>query len=347
MPRLRFAVSARFSSALILAFALAGPLTCARAAELGETVVSSHIGQPLVADIELTHLADPIVPVQVRLAHPDVYKGANIVMHPVLSNLNMSVMRRDGRQFLHITSTKQVDSQYVHLFLELIEGSKRNIRTETLWLTPDPSPAPPPEPLPRPQPQPLVLPAPAQAPVKPEASAPAAAKPAARPEMRPQPDAPPVRVLKLPPAAPASCPSAEQVKACAETDYKNGLLSAQIVELEEKVKALELAMKGAAVPPASVIKAAAAKAPPPLPKTAAKAASAKDEGFPWLIAGGIAGLLAIVGAAVFFFLRRRRKGAAPAGDGAAPQPSWYALLAARLRRKKDAAAPLEPKLPDA
>ena len=340
MPRLRFAVSARCASALVLA----GLLTCAQAAELGEAIVRSHIGQPLIADIELTHLADPSVAVVVRLAHPDVYKGANIAMHPVLSNLNMSVMRRDGRQFLHVTSTRQVDSQYVHLFLELIEGGKRNIRAETLWLTPDPAPAPPPAPAPAPLGAKPEAAAPAPAPSAAALPAPLAARPAL-----PKPEAPAARVLKLPPAASAAatCPSAEQVKACAETDYKNGLLSAQIVELEEKVKALELAMKGSGVAAPDVTRAAAAKAaktpPPPPPKAVPKK---KEEGFPWLLVAAIAAGLAILGAAVFYFLRRRKAGAAAtAEDVAADSAAWYARLAGRLRRKPKDPAPVEPELP--
>jgi hypothetical protein len=33
-----------------------------------------------VADVELTLLDDPATPVRVRLANPDVYRGANIAM---------------------------------------------------------------------------------------------------------------------------------------------------------------------------------------------------------------------------------------------------------------------------
>lgn len=336
MPRFRIAVLARHACAVTLA----GFMACAQAAELGTPVVRSHIGQPLIADIELTHLADVSVAVVVRPAHPDVYKGANIAMHPVLSNLNMSVMRRDGRQFLHITSTKEVDSQYVHLFLELIEGNKRNIRTETLWLTPDPTPAPPPPP-------PVTVPEPVAA----------VAPPVAQPVARPAPPAP--RVLKLPrsSAAAATCPSAEQVKACAVTGYKNGLLSAQIVELEEKVRALELAMKGgtpAAAPvPNATAKPAAKGAPPSL---APKVARKKTDGFPWLLAAGIVAALAALGGAVFFFLRRRKAAANGAGaeaaetgetaeTAAAESAAWYARLVARFRRTPKDAAPVEPELP--
>lgn len=336
MPRLRIAVLARHACAITLA----GFLACAQAAELGTPVVRSHIGQPLIADIELTHLADAAVAVVVRPAHPDVYKGANIAMHPVLSNLNMSVMRRDGRQFLHLTSTKEVDSQYVHLFLELLEGNKRNIRTETLWLTPDPTPAPPP---PAPPPAPAPVPEPVAVIAQPLARA---ALPAAR-------------VLKLPPspAAAGTCPSAEQVKACAETGYKNGLLSAQIVELEEKVRALELAMKGGpavAAPSAKAAAKPAAKgAPPPLaPKVPRKA----KDGFPWLLAASIVAALAAlaaIGGAVFFFLRRRKSAASAAGgetaetaeSAAAGSAAWYARLAARFRRPPKDSAPVEPELP--
>jgi hypothetical protein len=68
------------------------------AAELGDARVGSHAGQQLVADIELTSVEDATRPVQVRLASPDVYQGANLVMPPVLSSLNMNVMRRDLAQ---------------------------------------------------------------------------------------------------------------------------------------------------------------------------------------------------------------------------------------------------------
>src|SRR5690349_9818388 len=79
------------------------------AAELGEARVSSHIGQPLVADIELTTVEDPAAQVAVRLASPEVYNGAGIAMPPVLASVNLSVMKRDGRQFLHLTSLRPVE----------------------------------------------------------------------------------------------------------------------------------------------------------------------------------------------------------------------------------------------
>ncbi len=306
MPRISFAAIAR-------TLVLASLFTCAQAAELGETIVRSYIGQPLIADIELTALADPNVPVQVRLAHPDVYKGANIAMHPVLSNLNMSVMRRDGRQFLHITSIKQVDSEYVHLFVELIEGGRRSVRTETLWLGKDPSPPPPapkPLPVPVPVPQPVAQPAPVALP-KPVPLSPA-------------------RIVTAAPAA--TCPSAEQIRACAAVNYQNGLLSAQIVELEEKVKALELAMRGQEkLAPQVAAPAASIPAPPPPPP---KTTSPKKQGFPWLLTTGGLLLLALIGAAVYFVLKKRK--ARAVDPDAVAATAWFSRMAGKLKRKPKA-----------
>jgi Tfp pilus assembly protein FimV len=145
-----------FLSSLVFA-----ALVPVHAAELGDPRVSSHIGQPLVADVELTLLDDPATPVQVRVASPEVYNGAGIAVPPVLASLNLSVMRRDGRQFLHVTSLRPVEADHVHLYLELVDKGQRAVRLATLWLTPDPAPAPAPVPVPAR----VAAPAPLSAPV--------------------------------------------------------------------------------------------------------------------------------------------------------------------------------------
>jgi hypothetical protein len=326
MSRSRFARVSRLCSAACLSAAL----LCAQAAELGEVVVQSYIGQPLVADIELTALADPAAPVTVRLANADVYKGANIGMHPVLASLTMTVTRRDGRQFLHITSLKPVDTENVHLFLDLSEGSRRNVRAATLWLSRDPAPKPPPPPPPPP---------PAPAPLVSALPAPVRAAPAAEPVAaveRPR----PARVISLP-AATQACPppkslGEQESKACAATDYKNALLSAQIVELEEKIKQLQLAIDARAEAGPAPVAAAVAKPvpppPPPPPKAAHKPAPKEQAaGFPWLLTAAIVSALALVGGAVWFWLSRRKGKSAEAA--AADSVAWYTKLAARFKRK--------------
>ncbi|NHZ89502.1 hypothetical protein F2P45_10820 [Massilia sp. CCM 8733] len=361
---------------------LLGPILAgAHAAELGEAQVRSYIGQPLVADVELTSLAEPGTSVQVRLADPDVWRGANVRMHPVLSNLTLSVMRRDGRQFLHITSVKPVEGDYVHLFLTLGEGGKREVRAVTLWLSHDPQPAPPPPPpVALPVPVPVPVPVPAAPPVSPVRAEPArVAAPAPAPR--------PVRVLQLPSATPASCPqiSEDQLKTCADLDRKNGVLSARIVELEEKVKLLQRAIEGtggaashaaasagheaasgghdaaaASHAAASASHAAEPAVPPPILSRAAlakkNAAAKKGEGFPWMLIGGAVGATLMTALAAWFLLRRRKRKAALAAETAAPaapadapaaaKTGMLARLAARFKRTPKAPAPVVHVEPD-
>ena len=117
----------------------------AQAAELGDISVRSFIGQPLAADIELVSLApDEINALQVRLAQADVFRGANIAMNPALASVRMSVVKRDQKQFLHVTTTRAIDTDYVHLYVEMSAAGRQDVRLATVWLQADPNPAPPP-----------------------------------------------------------------------------------------------------------------------------------------------------------------------------------------------------------
>jgi hypothetical protein len=226
------------------------------AAELGDPRVASHIGQPLVADVELTLLEDPATPVQVRVASPEVYNGAGIAVPPVLASLNLSVMRRDGRQFLHVTSIRAVDADHVHLYLELVDRGQRAVRLATLWLTPDPNPAPPPTPVP----VPASVPAPAAVPDAVllaqverarRARAALAPVPAAGPKVPPRPvvvarprPVPAAKAPVLPAAAPDVHPQAcarpaGEAQACAALGAKNDELRARLSQVEDRMKKLQ------------------------------------------------------------------------------------------------------------
>lgn len=290
------------SSTLLSILLLAAMAGTGHAAELGEAQVRSYIGQALVADVELNLIEEPGTPVKVRLANPDVYRGANIAMPPVLSSLNMTVTRRDGRQFLHLTSLKPVESRHLHVYLELVDGGQRSVRLVTLWLTPDPNPAPPPVPVqpvvkaeappPVPAPKPSSQPIPKPMPVARPAAALHAGEeyvdvPAA--PRKPAPKAlPPVKkalarktvpVHEVQAEAPSCAlqPSAEQLNACAALGDRNAALRQDLGRLEEKVKALQ----GAATPvpaaaplavPAASHATAAAPAVKETPKDAPKGA---------------------------------------------------------------------------
>jgi hypothetical protein len=323
------------------------------AAELGDPRVVSHIGQPLVADVELTMLEDAATPVRVRVASAEVYNGAGIAVPPVLSSLNLSVMRRDGRQFLHVTSRRPVDADHVHLYLELVDKGQRGVRLATLWLTPDPTPAP------------VAAPVPAAAPSQ---DAVLLAQVERARAAAPAPEAPPrpVRVVKAPrphpaPVAkaapvphPAACAiPAGEAQACAALGAKNDELRTRLGQVEDRMKKLQVSLAAPvpAAPPAKVDvpKPAAAEQPKPVvpagprpihsikplvphkPKTAAP----PDAGWPWGWIGAVTGVLALAGAGAFVVVRRRT-----AGGAAAPGllDRLKARFAARTRAPRDEGA---------
>lgn len=345
------------------------------AAELGEPQIRSYIGQQLVADIELTMLDAPATPVQARLAHPNVYRGANIGMPHVLSTLNMTVTQRDGRQFLHVTSLAPVESSRLHLYLELADGGQRNVRLVTLPMSPNPNPPPPPPPAPvriaapavvetpapasapvvvKPRPRPVPSPKPVVAKVEsaqkpepkpePKSEAKPEAKPAPAAEPKPAPAALPLPIAT--PAAPSTCaPSlgVDRSTVCAALDYKNAQLREQIGQLEDKVKVLQVAL---GANPATVGKPRPVDPNKPHPARR-RPAPEPEPATPWgWIAGGLGAVLALAGGAIVLLRRRKRAGQI--------QPMPGVPLVARLRQrlarnkagKNAAQEPVEPKLDD-
>lgn len=263
---------------MLLACAMLATALPVEAAELGEPLVRSFLGQPIVADIEL--IPDEGGPIGVKLAHPNVYRGANMSVHPILGSVYFSVMRRDGRQYLHVTSLKANDSGTVPMFLELTERGKPSVRQVTLHFVEDPNPPPPPPPPPPPT-------------LKPE--------PVETVEERavPKPPAPVPKPVARKPAPAAS-------RACAEMDYKNTQLSAQIVELEEKVKSLQAAVETAQASATAAATAAVSVATKP--KSAKKKAAEPAPGIDWMLYGGVGGAVVAVLGLLMVILRRRKKG---------------------------------------
>jgi pilus assembly protein FimV len=319
MHQRRLSCLARVSSA----FLLFGLLSCAQAVELGDALVRSHLGQPLSADIELTGIANEAATVQAAVASADVYGGANIAMHPALSALNITIVRREGRRFLHIASSKLVESEFVNIFFELTENGRRSVRQTTLWFTPDPHPASPKAP--------AVLAAVAPAPVATSVKVPAVAA-----EPRAIAAAVIAPVLPAPAARHAACVqqfTAAQIGTCAALDAKNAALSAQIVELEEKVRLLTVAVHARTAEP-PLIKAIPAQLAPMAPSDvpATKPAAAT----PWLfIAIASAIVLSLVGVLVYFLLRKRK--AAKAKSGVKAGAGFIASVKNRLLPAKKGA----------
>lgn len=324
------------------------------AAELGEMAVLSHVGQPLLAEIELTALTpEETGGVTVRLASPDVYRGGGIGMDPALQTLTISPLERGGRQYVRVTTRQAIQAGHVHLYLLLGNGSGAVVRLGTLWLTPAPPvavaasapvkpviPAPVPVPLPRaasgaPPPDAAALAARARAeglvrPARVFVPPPAVPAPAA-PALRP----PPLRRARAPVAACAPQVDAGQAQACVALDEKNAALNDKLGELEGKIGALQKALAqpvtAAAVPAAAPAEAQAPHARPK-PLHAAQAADKEKKsggnGLLWLGIGTLAFLL--LTALIVYVVRKRRQAAGPG----APSKYWV-LLRKPFGRKKE------------
>jgi hypothetical protein len=262
-------------------------------------------------------------------------------------------MQRDGKQFLHVTSFKPVDGDHLHLYLELVDGAHRSVRLSTLWLGADPNPAPAPPvaasaresatPAPNallpPGRQTLAAPAlhpasaltPTPAPTPPavRAPSPAPASPSVR-GARPLAGrlAPPAAMAHaplLPKAAPIACTEQphQEAQACLALDARNAALRAKIVLLEEKVKGLQVSMKGAQVEAPKLLSPVKLAAPGPTliaPRKQRKNGEAGAAGMPWLPIGlGALAVLALAAGAAALWRWRRKKEqpgrAAAARDG--------------------------------
>ncbi|MED5615664.1 type IV pilus assembly protein FimV [Janthinobacterium sp. P210005] len=330
------------------------------AAELGDMAVLSHVGQPLLAEIELTALApEEASGVAVRLASSDVYRGGGIGMDPALQTLTISPLERGGRHYVRVTTRQAIQAGHVHLYLLLGSGNGAVVRLGTLWLTPAPpaaavapvsAPARPAVPAPAPVPQPLPLPRAVSAAPSPDAAALAArarAEGLVRPARvfvpPPAAPAPPAAALRPAPLRRATAPVAacapqaniEQAQACVALDEKNAALNDKLGELEGKIGALQQALAqpaAAAAAPAAAPAEAQAPHAKPKPLHAAPAAEKKagGNGLLWLGIGTLAFLL--LTALIVYVVRKRKQAAGPG----APSKYWVLLRKPFGRKKKEA-----------
>ncbi|MDP1863972.1 MAG: FimV/HubP family polar landmark protein [Thiobacillus sp.] len=192
----------RFTIQLVAAGLIAAPLM-ANAAGLGKLSVTSSLGQPLAAEIELFS-ADKaeLESLSATLASDQAFRDARVEYAPVLSTLRFSVEKKpNGKAVLKVSSSRPVNDPFIDLLVELSWASGRLVREYTLLLDP-PGMASPQTVAPVVVSTPAQAPAPKSAAVKPAPAAPVQAAPAPaaakapapemapKPAPAPQPDAP-------------------------------------------------------------------------------------------------------------------------------------------------------------
>ncbi|MGZ8992876.1 MAG: type IV pilus assembly protein FimV, partial [Burkholderiaceae bacterium] len=124
--------------ALSLALGLAVISPQADAAGLGRLNVTSGLGQPLRAELEVTSVGrDELPTLQVRMAPLAAFRAANLDFNPALSNLRFALDKRpDGNYFVRISSAQPVNEPYLDLMVELTWSTGRVIREYTVLLDP-------------------------------------------------------------------------------------------------------------------------------------------------------------------------------------------------------------------
>ena len=124
--------------ALSLALGLAVISPQADAAGLGRLNVTSGLGQPLRAELDVTSVGrDELPTLQVRMAPLAAFRAANLDFNPALTNLRFALDKRpDGNYFVRISSAQPVNEPYLDLMVELTWSTGRVIREYTVLLDP-------------------------------------------------------------------------------------------------------------------------------------------------------------------------------------------------------------------
>ena len=312
------------------------------AVEFGDTSVTSYIGQPLVAEVELLALTpEEQDALQVKPANLDVYRGANIKYQPLISNLRWVVQRRGQRQFLRISSAQPVRASFLNLFLEMGVKGDMSVRALTLFLETAPDTV-----------------ASAQdglADTQNEQAADETADPGITAALET-----PANQFELPAKRPQPSGLCSGGGRCAAVDRQNRQITRQITELEKNVGALRQVIVGAASASASAGATATAESTSGSTASAdtpvSDAAPADGELFlkkeepiipkkpvpkatPWkLIAMIAAGVLALLLAGLLLY-RRSRRGKKPVNkkkpeNKPGNKASWWARLREKWRKRK-------------
>jgi pilus assembly protein FimV len=108
------------------------------AAGLGKLTVTSALGQPLSAQIELVSVnREELNTLAARLANPDAYRQANLQYPPALNSVRFAVEQPSGSQpYIKVTSSRPMNDPVVDLLVELAWANGRISRAYTALIDP-------------------------------------------------------------------------------------------------------------------------------------------------------------------------------------------------------------------
>ena len=109
----------------------------AGAAGMGRLNVLSTIGQPLMAEIELSVTKEELSSLDARLALPDAYQQANLQYNIALTGARVTIEKRpNGTPYLRVVSTRPVSEPFIDVVVHLTWSAGRLSREYTALLDP-------------------------------------------------------------------------------------------------------------------------------------------------------------------------------------------------------------------
>jgi pilus assembly protein FimV len=126
------------ASALVLALASAFTANEAWALTVGRLTAQSAVGQPLRATLAVPAIsAAEAATLQVRVAGPDRFAAASMVLNSVLNDARFELVPpTNGQSTIQIQTTRPVTEPFLDLVLEFQWGGGQLVRTYTLLLEP-------------------------------------------------------------------------------------------------------------------------------------------------------------------------------------------------------------------
>ena len=124
--------------ATVLAAAIAILPLATHAAGLGKITVLSAMGQPLIAELEVTATRDEAPSLIAKVAAADAFRQAGIEYAPALATLRFSrdIKERGGRRYLEVTTDRPLNEPFIDMLVELSWASGRLVREYTFLLDP-------------------------------------------------------------------------------------------------------------------------------------------------------------------------------------------------------------------
>ena len=125
---------------LVVSLVLAGLIASTHADALGldRLNVTTALGQPLVAEVDLTVApGDDVDSIRANIASPAVYRAAGVEYQGIVQTIRVQVLRRaNGQPYLRLASNQSINDPYLDILVEVNSSTGRLVREYVFLLDP-------------------------------------------------------------------------------------------------------------------------------------------------------------------------------------------------------------------